>query len=443
MNYSRRKFLDYSIRNLTALGAAGVLGRLSTINASAATASPYRALVCIFLAGGNDCHNTVIPIATSSQGYADYVAARSELALPQAQLLPIAVGANTYALHPKLKEIQSLYNGGKAALLANVGNLVVPTTRAQYLTQQVRVPDALYSHSNQTNQWQTATPSDLASTGWAGRTADLLGQNSQFPMVVNVGGNSVFATGATAAPTTVQGNAAIALTSTSSLARLAAIQQFLTFDNGVKLMQIANGITTRGLNDSSLLKMALAAGVPLQTAFPTTGLGAQLKAIAQIINVRGALGVSRQIFFVSMGGFDTHTSQLPTHDKLLQTLSQGLGAFYNATLEMGVDQSVTAFTNSEFGRSLQPNNAGTDHAWGGHAIIVGGSVHGGTMYGTYPLLAFGGPDDATTHGLMIPTTSVEQYGATLAKWFGVPPGSIPSIFPTVSNFSTADLSFLG
>ena len=447
-NTSRRKFLNYSFKTMAAAGATGILGRLGTMNAYAAGNSNYKALVCVFLYGGNDGHNTLIPIATPSQTYQNYLAARATLALPQAQLMPIATGpASTYGLHPKLKEVQSLFGSGKAAFLANVGSLVVPTTRAQYLGQAVQLPDSLFSHSNQQNQWQTASPHDFATAGWGGRAADILASinaPSQFPMIVNAAGGSLFSAGVTSNPTTVQPGGSLGLYSTGLTSRTAAYQQLLSFDNGVQLMQASNSITTRGINDAALLKVALTAAPNLQTVFPGSSLGKQMKLVAQIVSVRNSLAMNRQIFFVSLGGFDTHSNQLPNQDALLQDLSQSLNALYAATLELGVDQSVTTFTNSEFGRTLQPSSGGgTDHAWGSHAMIVGGAVQGGALYGAFPSLALGGPDDANTRGTLIPTTSVEQYGATLAKWFGVPAASIPQVFQTVGNFASADLGFMG
>lgn len=449
MSYSsRRKFLDYSFRTVAAAGATGILGRLSTMNAYAAGASNYKALVCVFLYGGNDGHNTLIPMTTPSQSYANYQSARSALALPQGQLLPISAsaGAATYGLHPKLKEVQAIYNQGRAAFLANVGSLVVPTTRQQYLNQSVKLPDSLFSHSNQQNQWQTASPHDFTTTGWGGRAADILAAintPSQFPMIVNAGGGSLFSSGAKSNPTTVQPGGQLGLNSTGLTARSTAFQQLLSFDNGLQLMQASNAITSRGINDASLLNAALSSAPVLKTVFPGSNLGAQMKMVAQILSVRGALGMNRQIFFTSFGGFDTHSNQLSDQDALLQDLSQCVNALYAATLELGIDQSVTTFTNSEFGRTLQPSSGGgTDHAWGSHALILGGAVAGGSIYGTFPSLALGGPDDANTRGTLIPSTSVEQYGATLAKWFGVPVASIPQVFPSVGNFATADLGFL-
>jgi uncharacterized protein (DUF1501 family) len=224
---------------------------------------------------------------------------------------------------------------------------------------------------------------------------------------------------------------------------LTALQNLLTFDTGLSLIQSASKVTSNALNDSKTLAVALASNKALMTAFPTSSLGGQLKQVAQIIQARSALGLARQIFFVSIGGFDTHSDQLPAQLSLFKDLSQSMNAFYNATVEMGVDSNVTSFTLSDFARTLQPDStAGTDHAWGSHHMIMGGAAKGGDFYGTFPTLALGGPDDATNQGRWIPTTSLDQYGATLAQWFGVPATDLPSIFPNLANFTSPILKFI-
>jgi uncharacterized protein (DUF1501 family) len=444
---SRRKFFDYTFRSFSAAAGASLLGKLGAMNAYAAGNSNYKALVCVFLYGGNDCHNTIVPMTTPQQNYQQYAAIRGSLAIQQQQLCPVTTaGGAVYGLHPSLQAVQGLYAQGKAAFLANVGSLVVPITRQQYLNKSAPVPDSLFSHSNQTNQWQSARPDDFGVTGWGGRAADILqaiNSPSQFPMIVATGGGGLYPIGAQTSPTIANPNGgSMGLNNTSLTARTSAFQQLLTFDNGVQLMQASNQITQKGANDGALLKSALNSAVALQTAFPSTDLGNQMKHVAKIMSVRGSLAMNRQIFFVGIGGFDTHSAQAYNHMMLLQDVSQSLNALYQATVEMGIADSVTAFTNSEFGRTLQPSSGqGTDHAWGGHQIIVGGAVKPG-LYGSFPTLALGGPDDANNRGTLIPTTSVEQYGATLAKWFGVPAASMTSVFSTVGNFASQDLGFL-
>ncbi len=454
---SRREFLKDTLRSVTALGAVGAMSKFGEMNALAATGSGYQALVCVFLLGGNDGHNTVVPINTSLQNYTQYAAARQSLAIPQASLLPISNGGDAYGLHPSLPELQGLYNQGKAAILANVGMLVTPLTRATYLTNNSAItPSALFSHSDQTIQWQTSIPNGIANTGWGGRISDLLqGQNSGaiFPPVTSTGGCGLFCTGAQTFPATVPPpyNGSTAPSGMATLnglsnapATAGGFQQLLTFDNGVQLVQAANGIMTRGNNYANTLT-GLLANVTLQTQFPANNpLASQLRTVANVMAVRNQLGLTRQIFFCMLDGFDTHASQVETQTPLLQQLSQALLAFYTATQELGVDSSVTTFTASEFGRTLTPSGTdGSDHAWGNHHFVMGTGVKGGQFYGQFPLLAPGGPNDANTRGTLIPTTAVDQYGATLAQWFGVPSASLPSVFPNIANFPTSKLGFLG
>jgi len=451
---SRRDFIKDTLRSVSALGALGSMAKFGEMNAMAAGGG-YQALVCIFLGGGNDGHNTVVPITTAKQNYSLYQQSRGPLAISQQALLPIANGADTYGLHPSLVELQGLYNQGKAAVLANVGMLVQPLTRQLYQSNNnAIIPSQLFSHSDQTGQWQTAIPTGLGSTGWGGRMTDLLqAQNSGaiFPPISSVGGCGLFCTGAQTSPATVPppSSGSTAGTGMATLGGLqgsrgTGMQQLLTFDNGLQLVQAGNSIMTRGNNYATTLTGLLATN-KIQTAFPANNpLAAQLKTVANVMAVRAQLGLSRQIFFCQLGGFDTHSQQVETQTPLLQQLSQAVAAFYAATQELTIDQSVTTFTASEFGRTLNPSgNDGSDHAWGNHHFIIGGGVLGGQMYGNFPLLALGGVDDANTRGTMIPSTSVDQYGSTLAQWFGVGAGSLSQVFPNIGNFASNKLGFLG
>lgn len=454
---SRRNFLKDSLKSVTALGAMSALAKFGEINALASTNPGYQALVCIFLAGGNDGHNTVIPVSTAQQGYNLYAQNRGGLALARPSLLSIANGNDTYGLHPSLTEIQGLYNQGKAAVLANVGMLVKPTDRSLFNSNNsAAVPTALFSHSDQSSQWQSAIPNGIASSGWGGRMADALqGQNSGaiFPPITTMSSCGLFCTGNSTFPASVppppQGSTAstgvVTLNAVyNAPAATAAMQQLLTFDNGLQLVQAGNSIVTRGTNYAATMNNLLA-NVNLTTPFPAgNGLAAQLKTVAKLMSVRTQLGLTRQIFFCQLGSFDTHSLQLETQQTLLAQLSQAVSAFYTATQELGIDQSVTTFTASEFGRTLSPSGAdGSDHAWGSHHFVIGGGVQGGKFYGTFPSLAFGNDQDANNRGTLIPTTAVAQYGATLAQWFGVSAASLPSIFPNIGNFSSAPpLTFL-
>ena len=448
---TRRDFMKAA---LTSVGALGALGKFGEMNALASNNAAYQALVSIFLAGGNDSNSMVIPIATAQQNYSLYAQGRQTLAIPQLSLQPIQNGADTYGLHPLMPEMAALYTAGNAAIVANVGMLVQPTTPSIFRQNLLaQLPAQLFSHSDQTNQWQAAIPNGTASTGWGGRVEDnLLAQynsNAGFTPVTSTSGCGLFCTGQQTFAATVPVGGASLLQGATTPSRLAAVQQLMAFDNGLKLVTAANTNFNRGVGFSTTLTNALKSA-KVNTVFPTTLIGLQLQTVAQIMSMRSALGIGRQVFFCQLGGFDTHGAQQPTQDPLLQQLSQAVAAFYLATQEVGTDAVTTTFTASEFGRTLQPNgNAGTDHAWGSHHFVIGtgvkngGSLLGGQIWGQFPSLALGGPNDANTRGTMVPTTSVDQYAATMAQWFGVSPANVNSIFPYVANFSTSNVGFLG
>lgn len=445
MEIPRRSFLKYA--SLAAAGSAAGIGPFGALNAFAQSgSSDYKALVCIFLDGGNDGNNLLVPYTTS--GYQNYASLRGPLALPQSSLLPLN-GLPNFALNPNLPELQSLFNTGQVALLANVGTLVAPITRAQYLANQVATPTNLLSHIDQQGLWQNCQQSTTTPAGWGGKIADALqGGNSAptYPIVTSVAGAQIFCTGnSTNYSSIIPGSyGQVQCTEpTGCEARLEAAQQMLTFNSGLTLIQADNTLTSAAYNYSTALTNAVRSASPMATEFPATSLGAQLQQIAQVIQVRAALGTGRQIFFASLGGFDTHANQIVIQSPLLVQLSQAMKAFYQATQELGVSNNVTSFTMSDFARAFLPNSAsGSDHAWGSHHLIMGGAVKGGQLYGTYPTLALGGPDDMGTTGRWIPSTSAAQYAATLASWFGVADANLNSILPVLGNFQTRNLGFV-
>lgn len=447
--HTRRDLLRLACCSAAGASLVGGLSKFGLVSALAQGTTDYRALVCIFLFGGNDSNNMVVP--TDSR-YSQYLQTRSVLALPQSQLLPLQQnGQAIYGIHPNMPEMQGYFNNQKTlAILANVGTLVQPTTKAAYQASQ-NLPENLYSHSDQQDQWQSAQLSGTPVSGWAGKVADnvqTLNTGAQFPPILSISGNPIFCTGIMSRPFTMDPGQSPGLqgfdSSAASQARYTATQQLLTFDSGLSMVQAANAVTGQAVQFAQVLSTALQNIAPLQTKFPTNYLGQQLQQVAQVIAARSALGVKRQIFFVSYGGFDTHADQLPQQVELLMYLSQSMSAFYQATQELGVANQVTTFTLSEFSRTLEPgSNGGSDHAWGSHQLILGGAVQGNQVYGTFPTLALGGPDDADQNGRWIPTTALDQYAATLATWFGVSATNLPSVFPNLANFPTSNLGFMG
>jgi uncharacterized protein (DUF1501 family) len=448
MKTSRRTFIQSA-----SLAAGGHLaglrpfGRLNALAQSSPNDS-YKALVCVFLFGGNDSNNTLVPF--NSNGYSNYAALRGPLAIPQNQLLQLASLPN-YALHPSLPEVRSLVDSGVGALVANVGTLVQPTTRATMSAVQ-NLPSNLFSHSDQQLQWQNAAQTAVTPTGWAGRMSDLLGSNfnssASIPMITSVIGDAVFCDGQTTTPLAVIPGNAPGVSCGEGAAecgvRQNIAQSFLTFSGGLSLVQAENAISQTAYQYANVLTQALSGGAPLATVFPANNpFAAQLQQIAQLMQVRSSFGVNRQIFFAGAGSFDTHANQLGQQTLLLSQLSSALLAFYQATQELGIASQVTTFTMSDFSRAFEPNaNNGCDHGWGGHHLVVGGAVKGAKLYGTYPTLALGGPDDSGSTGRWIPSTASVQYAATLANWFGVSTAQLSTIFPNLGSFTVPNLGFV-
>jgi len=451
MSYiTRRELLRMGAQSLGFLAAGGCVGRFSRLYAAASETSDYRALVCIFMLGGNDGNNLIVPIKTEKQSYSDYTRVRGTIAgLPQNSLGVIATanGKEMYGLHARLDRLRDLYSREKLAVVANVGTLVRPISREQY-QQGAAVPLNLFSHSDQQQQWQMASIPGAPHNGWAGRAADLVSIRSapsRFPIGVSTAGNSLFLTGELPEVSIINGQLGLDGSdgSIAENARDAAFQQIVKFPTGMALIQKANQVTADGLNAAKELNAALSAGSSLKTPFPSTSLGKQLQQVARVMNVRKELGAQRQIFYVAIGDFDTHTDSMRRQDVLLADMAASMSAFYDATLDMQIERQVVTFTESEFGRTLQPSSgAGTDHAWGSHHLVMGGAVKAADVYGAFPVLALQGPEDVTGRGVWVPTISLDQYGATLASWFGVADDSLTKVFPNLGNFSPRKLAFL-
>ncbi len=444
---SRRGFVKLSAASVASL-ALRPFGLLPALAQSGS--SDYRALVCVFLFGGNDSNNMVIPVDDTN--FKAYSSIRGSLALNASELTPTvyAAGNNApYAFHYDLPELASMFSNKELAVVANVGSLVQPTTRAEYQAQQ-SLPLNLFSHSDQQLQWQTSVASGHSPTGWAGRAADLISSqnSSNFPTFLSVAGNSLMGAGASTQPVALSPGQSLDLKgfngTTASNARLSALENLLTLETGLQLVQASNAVLSDSLSDAKALDAALSKSTPLKTTFPKTGLGSQLQQVAQIIQVRDGLGMSRQIFFASLGGFDTHTVELETHRTLYPQLSQALAAFSNALAELGVENNVTTFTESDFSRTFQPTTGdGSDHAWGSHHLVMGGAVKGGDIYGQFPQFVLGGPNDTDTRGRWIPTLAIDQYGATLCQWFGIQNTDLVKVFPNFPNFGSKTIGFLG
>jgi len=492
MKKSRRQFLRDTACGLTAAAMVNSLDRLSLVNAMVnqqpAVANDYKALVCVFLNGGSDGNNMLIDLAQ----YAAYSAARGDsttagatpnLGMPQSMLVPInPASGGQFGLHPNLSPevanpaqaggLMKPWNDGKLAILCNYGSLKQPTTKSQYQSNVGGAfrPYQLFSHSDQVNQQMTSIVNTTGQTGWAGRIADNTGSLNGvtiLPMALSVSGSNLLQTGATTRQIAIGTGLLSSVlqlgwsgpSSANPFTSGSSFRQLLTFDRGQQLIRTASDTTSAALNADQILNQP---DPTLTTTFPTTGIGNQLKQIAKLIKIKDTLGMHRQIFFCNLGGFDTHTSetgsdptnpggqgtQSGTQGGLLTQLSQAARAFYD---EMNAQQNannVTLFTLSDFGRTFQASGnsaatVGSDHAWGSHAFIMGGAVLGGTFYGKYPTLALNGPDDdGGNRGRWIPTTSIDQYGATLAQWYGLPANLLTTVFPNLSKFSTQNLGFL-
>jgi uncharacterized protein (DUF1501 family) len=458
MNQQRRKFLKAA----AAGGALYAFGRTpDTVYAQAVGVggfADYKALVCLFMFGGNDSWNMVVPTTTAE--YNAYSLSRggeagvgSGLAIPLASLLPINSG---FGLHPSMTGMQSLFAAQRAAIVANVGPLIRPTTKAQYQTPGWELPPQLFSHNDQQDQWHSLRGKALLKSGWGGRVADVLAAQTgsqQLPLNVSLAGQTYFQAGVNARPYVMGSTGATTFSGFgNSGINFARRQAFETVINAAQ-SSTTNTVYERGfatvqqraVQFADLVNGALAQARSF-TALPDSGvtlspLQTQLRTVAKMISARSALSMSRQVFFVSTGGFDTHDNLVADQPGLLGGISTAVKSFYDALTEMGMEGSTTLFTHSDFGRTLTSNGDGSDHAWGGVQFVVGGAVQGGAIYGNYPLLEIGSAQDVGG-GRFIPSVSVDQYAATLASWFGVPDADLSLVAPSINNFAQRNLGFM-
>ena len=460
---SRRKFLG--AMSCAALGTTGLFSTLlnlqmtgkavaasleSTTTTTSADAEDFKALVCIFQAGGNDSYNMLIP--TTPSEYTNYKSVRSNLAHPitgTGAALPIDslnTTGRTFAIHPIMTQVRDLFNAGNLAFIANTGTLIEPMTVAQYQNNTVRIPKALFSHNDQIFQWQTSVPQGGVGSGWAGRMTDVLnarisGMGGAVGMNISLSGNNIMQTGEQTTAYSISPSGSISL-----IGRDAKIGvNMLRFDKFTSMadVQYQNLFQQAYINelkvsvDKDALFSKAFSDAKITTVFSDDNLGADLKAVAQTIAARAALGMRRQIFFVLYGGFDNHQELLMTQSALLSVLSTSLKNFWDALGELGVQDKVVTFTASDFGRTLRSNGRGTDHAWGGNHIVMGGPVNGQRLYGAYPdNLLLGSGLDVGSNGRLLPTTSVDQYMAEMALWFGVQPHELATVLPNIGNFYT-------
>ena len=443
----RRSFLKSA--SWAALAQMGGISPLRSMSAFAqsASGSDYKAIVCLFMRGGNDSNNMVVPM--NGPQYTAYSAARGSAAVGQGTLLPL--GNTGYGVNPAFLHLQQAFSTGQAAVIANVGPLVQPTTPAQYRSSSVALPNLLFGHDSQQEAWEAGGYNPSLQQSWAGLTADLIGANynsGNLPMVTLLGTAANFGRGKTAAPFTASPSANQTgfwcPEGLSCYARATSAQQLLNFNNNVSLIQADEQIYKQAYQYNNFYNGVLSGAKGFTTSFDGGNpLASQLYTVATMMQLHSSIGARRQIFLIDAGGFDTHAGQDQAQPGLYKQIDGGVDMFIRVMQEIGLYNNVALFTASDFSRTLAINTAnGSDHAWGGHHFVVGGPVRGGKIYGSFPNLQLNGPDDLDGSGRFVPTTALSQYMATLAAWFGVPASALPAMFPGLSNFGAANLGFV-
>ena len=444
--YSRRKFMGSlpclalgtstlynSLINLKAMNA--IMGSTST------EGDDYKALICVQLSGGNDSYNMLIPRGNTE--YAEYAAVRSNLAVPQDQILPInpeITDGRDFGLHPSMTGLRNIFESGKAAFVSNVGTLVEPVTKPGLEMGNVKVPLGLLSHSDQIMHWQTAYPQDRTTIGWGGKMADILKSMNEdigISMNISLGGNNVFQRGEDVTEYAINASGGVSILGFDfdepffNLMK-EDVTDMMSQNYEDIFRDSYNGVLKRSVESNEIFNSAVE-GAVVNTQFSNTNLSQKMGMVARSIASREQLGAKRQIFYVDIGGFDNHDELINNHSQLMKVVDDAFSEFYAATEELGVSDCVTTFTISDFARTLTSNGNGTDHAWGGNAIVMGGAVNGKKMYGDYPVLSLGSDLDLGS-GILLPTTSADEYFAEMALWFGISPNDLSQVFPNIGNF---------
>ena len=445
---TRRQFLSLCLRGCLGAASLSALQMRFMQSVLAAEQQPfadYKALVCIFLVGGNDSLNMLIPMGGDSLQF--YQQARQDLAVADAlPLKPMREVEDGIGLPPSMSALLPLFEQRKLAVVSAVGSLVQPTTKAEYLSGSIIKPQHLFSHNDQQDTWMRGREPQIISRGWGAQMLELLYQQPDFASCISLAGSNLWQSGELISPFGLTHGGVPELQATrrsdvrSNVLRQAtqALLTGQTHPLGSHYAQLNNNAIER----SAIMRQALKLAPDFTDVFPSGNtLAAQLRKVAQIISARDSLNVGRQVFFVRMGGFDTHGDQQRLHPILLGRVAEAMAAFQQAMDDSGNSNNVTSFTMSDFGRTLSTNGDGTDHGWAGHQLVMGGAVKGGDIFGAVPQQKLGGERDVGA-GRIIPEFANEQYFATLAQWFGLSAAQCLQLFPNLKNFNQANLQFV-
>jgi len=453
-NNPRRHFLkNVAAASVLGSGAVAMNGKLGLMGSALAASSDYagltdyKALVCVFLYGGSDSFNMFVP--TEEGLYNNYAQSRGSLSMARESLLMPATPSG-FGFNPAMGNMMAQYDAGNLAVVSNVGNLISPVSKAEYLAESNQIPDNLFAHNHQQEQWLkgfSSSPTSLVSSGWGGRMADLLrsaNTNNTLPPTFSMGGSNYWLPGNVSTPINLNVNTGIETISfmnqgkgRESETRADLLSRILAMPQEGILQEQAALAMGRGISSADAILAALGTSDTIQASYDASSdLAKQLRLVARLIAAQQNLGMQRQIFFVGLGGWDTHDNQAGRLQGLLSNLDRSLSDFNNALVELNQQDSVTTFTASDFGRTLTVNGDGSDHGWGGHYMVMGGAVDGGKLYGEMPSFITGSDDDAGDKGRVIPSLSINQFGASMGSWLGLSDGDIADVFPDLSNFGS-------